>query len=1051
MKEITVQLLGNPEIWAGGEKISFPYKKAEGFFYYICVKKKVSREEVICLLWGDEDETTGKKKLRDAVYQVKRLLGKETLLTWGHTGIALNPEARLTTDWDKASDGRVCTDAVFLDHFYIKNCYEFEEWAEEMRRELSGTQAALARQKIKKAAEQNDGAMLQSYGNILLKSDPYNEELYLELMNLYAQNGGYTMAIRLYNDLKKRLMEEFSEEPSQKATELFHRIYSMKETVRAGGAMAGFPFVGRTRELYRLSGFLAEGEAGASCIAVNGENGSGKTALLEQGAMLAAGNGFLVLKAACYKQGEEFYLSPWNDIFQEMYQLLEREEDSAAMQSLGRFLNGTGAGEAGEPRMTYPMVEKMALGLFRGFGKKRRILLIFDDVQWMDSMSCQLLNRLLLLLGREKLLLLCSMSREGEDKAMAALEPLILKDSVEILNLEPFSKEETDELIRKCLPELAFEEEKKAEIYRATDGNAFFLKELLNLIREKGYTLEKSKRTNYVIQARLSGLSREEREVLGAMSVFPEKIGVEELELLLPDRDRLSLLRILEELQERFLIREELIGWNVRYRFVHRAFQEYVYEQQSNGKRQVCHQILAAYYEEEAKKGRATLLPLVIYHYERCHDQIRACRCRIEWLKEYYTLINENFPVLHWEVSDLDESFGVTPRADEMLKLAGEIMELPGSSEEIRRMKLEMHYIRGRYDIAQGNYSQGLFHIEEGIRLSEELSDRRMLLSCYRQQIFYGIQVEDLERVKTYVELGLRQVELGRSQRAGESGRAVENAAWKGYEGEGAGESGRAGENAAGKGYGGEDDGKGGWGAETPAGRGYGRGTGSVMDGWEAPGDSGIRGGDGRWLEEYSTFLRLKGWYCLHTGRYGEAEQMLLWAASAFERLGGEYGASRAACLNYVGDVYRIQGQLKEAVEYYEKAVELVKKQPMINGLGQFYANEGQALYLAGESGRARMCLEQAAGCLKKNGCLWGLERVEACLALLSLDEGDRKEALLHYSAGKRIAEQIRNPHTRELLELAGERLGEMEGETSQNAGACERSVSLEEEGEKEA
>ena len=30
------------------------------------------------------------------------------------------------------------------------------------------------------------------------------------------------------------------------------------------------------------------------------------------------------------------------------------------------------------------------------------------------------------------------------------------------------------------------EEEKKAEIYRATDGNAFFLRELLTLIREKG-------------------------------------------------------------------------------------------------------------------------------------------------------------------------------------------------------------------------------------------------------------------------------------------------------------------------------------------------------------------------------------------------------------------------------------------------------------------------------------------------------------------------------------------------------------------------------------
>ncbi|CBL36882.1 hypothetical protein CL3_29980 [butyrate-producing bacterium SM4/1] len=36
MKEISVHLLGNPEIWAGGEKISFPYKRRR-LFSIICV------------------------------------------------------------------------------------------------------------------------------------------------------------------------------------------------------------------------------------------------------------------------------------------------------------------------------------------------------------------------------------------------------------------------------------------------------------------------------------------------------------------------------------------------------------------------------------------------------------------------------------------------------------------------------------------------------------------------------------------------------------------------------------------------------------------------------------------------------------------------------------------------------------------------------------------------------------------------------------------------------------------------------------------------------
>ena len=118
MKEISVRLCGNPEIVCGGKTVTFPYRKAEGFFYYLCVRKSVTREEVISLLWGDEDETNGKKKLRDAVYQVKRAIDPDILITAGHTGISLNPEFTIRTDLD--SDSRGKGEDLFLNHFFIK-------------------------------------------------------------------------------------------------------------------------------------------------------------------------------------------------------------------------------------------------------------------------------------------------------------------------------------------------------------------------------------------------------------------------------------------------------------------------------------------------------------------------------------------------------------------------------------------------------------------------------------------------------------------------------------------------------------------------------------------------------------------------------------------------------------------------------------------------------------------------------------------------------------------------------------------------------------------
>lgn len=58
-----------------GERVNFPYKKAEGFFYYLCVKKTATREEIIYVLWGADNENVGRKNLRE-LYTDKKTFGK---------------------------------------------------------------------------------------------------------------------------------------------------------------------------------------------------------------------------------------------------------------------------------------------------------------------------------------------------------------------------------------------------------------------------------------------------------------------------------------------------------------------------------------------------------------------------------------------------------------------------------------------------------------------------------------------------------------------------------------------------------------------------------------------------------------------------------------------------------------------------------------------------------------------------------------------------------------------------------------------------------------
>ena len=151
------------------------------------------------------------------------------------------------------------------------------------------------------------------------------------------------------------------------------------------------------------------------------------------------------------------------------------------------------------------------------------------------------------------------------------------------------------------------------------------------------------------------------------MSLFPEKVSIEEIELLHLDMDRLTLVRVLEKLQERHLIKELLVGWNVYYKFEHQVFKEYIYDKQSVGKKRAYHQILAEYYEAKATgKKNFAYLPMTIHHYEKCHNLVKVYQYKIAYLKEYYTIVNENFPVLHWEMEYGDDNQELSFQADEI-------------------------------------------------------------------------------------------------------------------------------------------------------------------------------------------------------------------------------------------------------------------------------------------------------------------------------------------------------------------------------------------------
>ena len=85
---------------------------------------------------------------------------------------------------------------------------------------------------------------------------------------------------------------------------------------------------------------------------------------------------------------------------------------------------------------------------------------------------------------------------------------------------------------------------------------------------------------------------------------------------------------------------------------------------------------------------------------------------------------------------------------------------------------------------------------------------------------------------------------------------------------------------------------------------------------------------------------------------------------------------------------------------------------------------------------KGREYLEQAEKRLKENGCVWGLERTEALLCLISLSEMNLEEAERRFYEGMELSEKIRNPQTQKLLETARQKLRKRGAQLQKRFGA---------------
>jgi class 3 adenylate cyclase/tetratricopeptide (TPR) repeat protein len=401
-------------------------------------------------------------------------------------------------------------------------------------------------------------------------------------------------------------------------------------------------FVGRATErtLLRDSIKRMTGEGRQRLVLIGGEPGVGKTALAAQCAQAAHEDGAIVLLGRAEEDLGVPY-GPWSEALGHLVThapegLLESIAPYA--DSLVRIAPGLAAQLGASEGSTTTDAEaaryilfSSVIGALRAAGELAPVILLLDDLQWADAPSLQLLRHVTASSEPMRLLVIGTF-RESDVAATDALSDLL-----GALHREPGGERITlrglDGLELLAMLEGAAGQEMNADglalrdaLLAETDGNPFFVGELLRHLTETGALYQEDGRwvsstdlrsrglpvsVREVIGRRVARLGEEGTRVLGVASVIGRDFDLSLLAAA-TELDEDALLDVMDRAAEATLV--DNVDGN-RYSFVHALIEYTVYESLSPARRARLHRRVAEAIETQCRGRTGGRLGELAYHW----------------------------------------------------------------------------------------------------------------------------------------------------------------------------------------------------------------------------------------------------------------------------------------------------------------------------------------------------------------------------------------------------------------------------------------------------
>ncbi|MEA4933189.1 MAG: AAA family ATPase [Lawsonibacter sp.] len=775
MSKLSFKLFGVPKITKDGESVFLPYAKINALLYYMLVTKVVSRDEAVGLLWPDEDEKIAKKNLRNAIYQAKKSLGVDIIHSPKKSLLMLNETLELESDVDlfihSPQENMHLYTGDFLQGFFLKDAESYEYWIVKMRNYYQEKFSKECYLKIEADIQDKNYAEVENHIQRLTDLDEYDERNFRLLMRFYQDTGRNSKVIETYYDLSKLLRRELGIDPDRKTKEIYERSLeqiNFGDQTRSHDASFFFGRYDEIAVLEKKFKNFREKKDGTSLL-ITGEPGVGKSTIKRK-LLEGAADDFFVLETCCYQVEQDLSLRPWCRIVREISQQIQ--QNRLIPPALWKDLMGRCFPDFSENlppnsfgyRQEEASLDSLVHILIEAFTKlaaQKQVLLVLEDLQWMDRNSLRLLTAVILETDPSQVMLLATSDKARNDALTDTLASFTRYHRLITVPLERFSLEACHHFIEEALPDENLKGETLEFIYNETEGNPFFLREYMDMLKKGAKLDQMSPAMTEFLQGCFLYLSEEAMDLVYLLSIFYDAVPLTVL-LKVAQKDAADVLRLLEQLKDRSLLVEKETGSDPVILFTHIKLREYAYMTQPHSRKKLLHQKVGSMLEDalSTSKKDSKLYSKLIYHFSAAGDYLKALKYQIDTLSHCLNFSHEMFPVLNTmelepegnryisreQISELFRNLEIS-----LKKVQGSIL----SSGDLDILEVEFFYMKGRYLIREGRYEDGVNHIMHVIDKSKQIGDQNYTLEGYKQLILYHLQVNQPKDMAEYVELAL--------------------------------------------------------------------------------------------------------------------------------------------------------------------------------------------------------------------------------------------------------------------------------------------------------